>query len=191
MYCGNSCSTLAYYARRKLATLAAAPTPATLVTTAPVGSAPPVEAAPVTLAGNLQNVAVVAAGVLLADAVKLAGKALGQWLTPAPSVPSPIRPASWLPPIFQLTKRPLVSYEFPGWEEPRFFVPVPWEGETYYYRAAEDLLFWVAPNGACYPLKQADFVDLAARLQQQKRQLQQVVPPYTRATLAKLPKCLG
>jgi hypothetical protein len=111
-------------------------------------------------------------------------------------VPSPSRPASWLPPVFQLTKRPLVSYEFPGWEEPRFFVPVAWQGETYYYRAAEDLLFWQAPIGACHPLtQQAEFLALAARLQQQKRQLQQTVqqyvPTYTPATLAKLPKYFG
>jgi hypothetical protein len=96
-----------------------------------------------------------------------------------------------LPAIFKLVKQPLVSFQFPDWDEPRFFVPVPWQGELFYYRAAQDLLFWQAPDGLCYPLtQQAQFTQLLARLRL-KKLTQQYVPTYTAATLTKLPKNLG
>ena len=137
IYCGNSCSTLAYYARKKQALPAEVPrtVSAPKLETAALQAAP-AEAAPVTLALNLTNVLVLTTSSLLADGVKRMARLVGEWLTHPP-----LGPSTWLPAIFKLVKEPLLSFQFPGWEEPRFFVPVPWQGELFYYRAAQDLLF--------------------------------------------------
>jgi hypothetical protein len=188
IYCGNSCSTLAYYARKKQAL---PPTEAALTslgkaTDTAALQAPPAEAAPVTLALNMTNVSLLTASSLLADGVKRMAQLVGEWLTPPP-----LGPATWLPALFKLIKEPLVSFQFPGWDEPRFFVPVPWQGELFYYRAAQDLLFWQAPDGLCHQLtQQVQFTQLLTRLRAEKL-AQQYVPTYTAATLQNLPKNLG
>lgn len=186
IYCGNSCSTLAYYARKKHALpLTENALPVGLAAT-PALPALPAEAAPVTLALNLSNVSLLTASSLLADGLKRGAQLVGEWLTPPP-----IGPATWLPAIFRLVKQPLVSYTFPDWDEPRFFVPVPWQGELFYYRASEDLLFWQAPDGWCHQLtQQAQFEQLTARLRLQKL-VPHYVPDYTVTDLPKLPKNLG
>jgi hypothetical protein len=188
IYCGNSCSTLAYNARKKqvLPPVEAALTAKPITSDPPALHAPPAEAMPVTLAVNMTNVSLLTASSLLADGVKRMGQLVGEWLTPPV-----VGPATWLPTLFKLVKQPLVSFQFPDWEEPRFFVPVPWQGELFYYRAAQDLLFWQAPDGLCHQLtQQAQFTQLLGRLRLEKL-AQQYVPTYTAATLPNLPKNLG
>jgi ribosomal protein S27AE len=186
IYCGNSCSTLAYYARKKQGLPPAEVSLTPSASEAAVLSAPPTEAAPVTLALNMTNVSLLTASSLLADGLKRGAQLVGEWLTPPP-----IGPSTWLPAIFRLVKQPLVSCQFPGWDEPRFFVPVPWQGELFYYRASEDLLFWQAPDGLCHQLtQQAQFEQLTARLRLQKL-VQRYVPDYSATNLPKLPKNLG
>lgn len=184
IYCGNSSSTLAYYARKKQAL---PPTEAALTTqVAAALQAPPTEAVPVTLALNMTNVSLLTASSLLADGVKRMAHLVGEWLTPPP-----LRPATWLPALFKRWKEPLVSFRFPGWDEQRFFVQVPWQGELIYYRAAQDLLFWQAPNRLCHQLtQQVQFTQLLTRLRAEKL-AQQYVPTYTAVTLQNLPKNLG
>ena len=188
IYCGNSCSTLAYYARKKqvLPPAEVSRTASAPESEAVALQAPPAKSAPMTLALNVTNVSVLAASSLVADGVKRMVQLVGEWLTPPPQGPS-----TWLPVIFKLIKDPLVSFQFPGWGEPRFFVPVPWQGELFYYRAAQDLLFWQAPDGLCHQLtQQVQFKQLTARLRVEKL-AQQYVPTYTAATLPNLPKNLG
>ena len=188
IYCGNSCSTLAYQARKKqaLPTTDAARTTQAAASDAAALLAPPPEAMPVTLALNMTNVSLLTASSLLADGVKRMAQLVGEWLTPPP-----LGPATWLPPLFKLLKEPLVSFQFPGWDEPRFFVQVPWQGELFYYRAVQDLLFWQAPDGLCHQLtQQAQFTQLLTRLRVEKL-AQQYVPTYSAATLPNLPKNLG
>lgn len=188
IYCGNSCSTLAYNARKKQAQPPAevALTAKATVSDPTTLQAPPPEAVPVTLALNMTNVSVLTASALLADGVKRVAQLVGEWLTPPP-----LGPATWLPLLFKLLKQPLVSFQFPGWDEPRFFVQVPWQGEFFYYRAAQDLLFWQALDGLCHQLtQQVQFTQLLARLRLEKL-AQHYVPTYTAATLTNLPKNLG
>jgi hypothetical protein len=62
-------------------------------------------------------------------------------------------------------------------------VAVPYEGTEFYYRAAQELLFWQAPDGLCYQLTQAhEFDQLLRRLRLQKT-VQQFQPDYTSNTL--------
>ena len=188
IYCSNSCSTLAYKVRKKLTppTADTALTTPTAMANVPALQAPPTAAAPVTLALNLTNVSLLAASSLVADGVKRVTQLVGGWLTPPP-----LGPATWLPPLFRLVKQPLVSFQFPDWDEPRFFVPVPWQGEVFYYRAAQELLFWQAPDGLCHQItQQAQFTQLLGRLRLEKL-AQQYVPTYTVASLPNLPKNLG
>lgn len=167
IYCGNSCSTLAYYARKAQATATtlAAPLPVPATQAPVVGAAP----APLTLAFNAQNLALLTAAPLLAEGVKKVVKFISQ----RPTLPGP---STWLPALFQLVKQPLVSLQVAEWEEPRFFVPVPWEGEVFYYRAAQDLLFWQTPTGQVHPLThQHEFTQLLGQLRLQ-RLVQRHVP---------------
>jgi hypothetical protein len=178
IYCGNSCSTLAYYARKAQAS----PPPVTsALSVAPLGTLPP--AAPtelptplaVTLALNAQNLVLFTAGPLLADGLKQVLQFVGKLLAPTPQA----GPSTWLPALFGLLKQPLVTFQHPDWDEPRFLVVVPWEGTEFYYRAAQELLFWQAPDGLCYQLTQAhEFHQLLRRLRLQKT-VQQFQPDYT------------
>jgi ribosomal protein S27AE len=184
IYCGNSCSTLAYYARKAQASpplvtaaLSAVPLgtlPAAATTESPT---PPA----VTLALNAQNLALFTAGPLLADGIKQAIQFVGKLLAPVPQA----GPSTWLPALFRLVKQPLVTFQHVEWDEPRFFVPVQWQGAVFYYRAAQDLLFWQAPDGQCYQLtQQAHFEEILRQLQLQ-RIVQQVVPTYAATALTR------
>lgn len=187
IYCGNSCSTLAYYARkaqaaRPLTGLPAEPAPTLSPAAAEPTSMPP----PVTLALNAQNLALLTAGPLLAEGLKQAAQFVGKLLAPAPHA----GPSRWLPPLFRLLKQPLLPLLHPNWDEPRFFVPVPWKGTVFYYRAADDLLFWQAPGGEYLQLtREAEFQQLVTQLEIQLT-LQQYVPTYQLATLPSLPALL-
>lgn len=184
IYCGNSCSTLAYYARKAQAS----PLPPTAATRAaalgaPAAAVPTEPAAPpaVTLALNAQNLALFTAGPLLADGLKQAIQFVGKLLAPAPQA----GPSTWLPALFKLVKQPLVTFQHVEWDEPRFFVPVEWRGTVFYYRAAQDLLFWQAPDGQFHQLtQQAQFQAILNQLQVQKL-VQQAVPTYSAASLTR------
>lgn len=164
IYCGNSCSTLAYYARKAQANPAAttstqetalgAPGLAASETTPPaVPETTPPPA--VTLALNAQNLVLFTAGPLLADGLKQALQFVGKLLAPTPQA----GPSTWLPAMFRLLKQPLVTFQHVDWDEPRFFVPIEWGGTVFYYRAAQDLLFWQDATGQCYQLtQQAQFL---------------------------------
>lgn len=181
IYCGNSCSTLAYYARKAQA----APPPTTPATSAEALGTPPAAAAEappmpaVTLALNAQNLALFTAGPLLADGLKQVVQFVGKLLAPAPQA----GPSKWLPALFRLVKGPLVPFQHVEWDEPRFFVPVEWGGTTFYYRAAQDLLFWQSPEGPCYQLtQQTEFQTILQQLHLQQL-VQRYVPAYTDTSL--------
>lgn len=183
IYCGNSCSTLAYYARKAQA----GPLPTTASTSAATLGTPaavPTEvAAPpaVTLALNAQNLALFTAGPLLADGLKQAIQFVGKLLAPTPQA----GPSTWLPALFRLVKQPLVTFQHVDWDEPRFFVPVEWRGTVFYYRAAQDLLFWLAPDEQFHQLtQQAQFQAILNQVQVQKL-VQQAVPTYSAASLTR------
>ncbi|MFD1875557.1 hypothetical protein [Hymenobacter bucti] len=190
IYCGNSCSTLAYYARKAqanppaTATATRPPALSTPAATTAMGAAAPPS---VTLALNAQNLALFTAGPLLADGLKQVAQFVGQLLAPTPHA----APLTWLPAVFRLAKEPLVPFQHVDWEEPRFFVPVQWGGTVFYYRAAQDLLFWQDLEGPCYQLtKQAEFERILSQLRLQKqlpqRGLSNPLPPLTRE-LPRLP----
>ncbi|RZJ91232.1 MAG: hypothetical protein EOO60_08195, partial [Hymenobacter sp.] len=133
IYCGNSCSTLAYYARKAQAsTLPTTAATRAAALGAPAAAAPTEPAAPpaVTLALNAQNLALFTAGPLLADGLKQAIQFVGKLLAPTPQA----GPSTWLPALFKLVKQPLVTFQHVEWDEPRFFVPVEWRGTVFYYR---------------------------------------------------------
>lgn len=171
IYCGNSCTTLACYARK------AQRAPGLL---GPQAKSEPAEAAPVTLAANVSNVALLTSAVLLADVVKLG---IDWLLTPAPQA----GPSTWLPVELRTLMVPQRLLQHPSWQEPRFFRPLPYEGEVYYYRAADELLFWLAPDGQPHQFTtQKDFQDFTARVR--LRQLvQRYVPTLPLTELPPLP----
>lgn len=139
-----------------------------------------------TLALNAQNLALFTAGPLLAEGLKQAVQLVGKLLAPTPQA----GPSRWLPPLFRLLKQPLVPLQHPDWDEPRFFVPVPWKGTVFYYRAAHDLLFWQAPSGEYLQLtREVEFQQLVTQLELHLT-LQQYLPTYQLATLTSLPALL-
>jgi hypothetical protein len=168
IYCGNSCSTLAYYARKAQATPPAVtkPTSAAQLGSPPVGAAAdPTPPPAVTLAVNAQNLALLATAPLLTEGIRQVAEFVGKLLAPT----SQDGPSTWLPGMFRLIKEPFVTFQHVDWDEPRFFVPVPWGGTVFYYRAKQDLLFWQDPEGKCYQLtKKTEFDELLQRLRSQK-----------------------
>jgi hypothetical protein len=168
IYCGNSCSTLAYYARKAQAAPAAGTKSTSVVS---LGSAaveaaadpPPPQA--VTLAVNAQNLALLATAPFLTEGIRQVAQFVGKLLAPTPKA----GPCTWLPAMFRLLKQPLVTFQHVDWDEPRFFVPIEWGGTVFYYRAKQDLLFWQDPEGKCYQLtKKTEFDELLQRLRSQK-----------------------
>jgi hypothetical protein len=170
IYCGNSCSTLAYYARKAHARVpsatSASPLGASLLVAPIEAPTPPA----VTLALNAQNLALFTAGPLLADGLKQAFRFVGNLFTPTPQA----GPSTWLPLLFRLVKQPLVPFEHVDWDEPRFFVPLEWRNTLFYYRAAQDLLFWQDPEGHYQQLtNKAEFEQVLNRPRSQPLLLQQ------------------
>jgi hypothetical protein len=162
LYCGDSCCTLAYYARKAQA---AAPPTAGSPASAPLASLPAVEAAPVppppvTLAVNAQNILLLGAAPFVTEGIRQVGQFVGKLLAPTPQA----GPSTWLPVLFRLLKGPLVTFQHVEWDEPRFFVSVEWRGTVFYYRAKQDLLFWLDPDGQFHQLtQQAEFQAILAR----------------------------
>jgi hypothetical protein len=134
----------------------------------------------VTLAANFSNVTLLTSAVLLADVIKLG---IDWLLTPAPQA----GPSKWLPVELRTLTLPQQLLLHPSWEEPRFFRPLPYEGEVYYYRAADELLFWLAPDSQPHQFAtQKDFQAFTARIR--LRQLvHRYVPTLPLAELPALP----
>lgn len=148
LYCCNSCCTQAYNAR-KAAMAAKAAKKAAKVAPRRTLAPPPPE---VTLALNWQNAAVLAGSALLADGLQHLGH---QVLSPT----LPTGPTSWLPAALRQRRGALVPLQPPGWASPRLFHPLPYQGQTYYYRAPEDLLLWQDAAGTWIQLThEADFL---------------------------------
>jgi hypothetical protein len=169
IYCGDSCGTLAYYARKAQADpppVTPSPDSAPLASPLLVETAARAEPPPaVTLAVNAQNLAWLATAPLLTEGIKQVAQFVGKLIAPTPQA----GPSTWLPLLFRLLKEPLVTFQHVEWDEPRFFVPVEWGGTVFYYRAKQDLLFWQAPDGQCYQLtRQAEFQAILARLRAQQ-----------------------
>jgi hypothetical protein len=128
IYCSNSCNTRACVAR-KAAKTSAAPLAALPVVPMPAASTS------VTLALNAQNVALLA---LAPQVPKVMGAVL-QFLSEL-FMPTIAGPNTWLPADLCQQKQPLVAIEHASWEKSRFFVVLPYENHTLYYRAAHNLL---------------------------------------------------
>lgn len=141
LYCSNSCNTRACVARK--ATRNRVDSPSKLL------GAPAVEApAAVTLAVNAQNVALLALAPQVPKAVGAVLQFLGELFTPTVAGPN-----TWLPVDLRQRKQPLVAIEHASWEEPRFFVVLPYGNYTLYYRAAHNLLVLRQADGSLRQLR--------------------------------------
>ncbi|RZK25706.1 MAG: hypothetical protein EOO63_15665 [Hymenobacter sp.] len=165
IYCSNSCNTRACLARK-----AAKPTAAGLA--APPTRPPQEAAAGVTLALNPQNVALLALAPQVPKAIGAILQFLGELFTPTEK-----GPATWLPAELRQPKQPLVAMEHASWEEPRFFVELPYAGHTLYYRAAHDLLVVREADGSLRQVRSA--AEFAALRPALKTGLQALLERYT------------
>ena len=75
---------------------------------------------------------------------------LGDLFTPTVAGPN-----TWLPAALRQLKRPLAAIEHASWEEPRFFVILPYGPHTLYYRAAHNLLVLRQADGSLRQLRTA------------------------------------
>jgi hypothetical protein len=141
IYCSNSCNTRACVARkaaRNQADFCSKPLGA------PTAGAP----AAVTLAMNVQNVALLALAPQVPKALGAVLQFLGELFTPTVAGPN-----TWLPADLRQRKQPLVAIEHASWEEPRFFVVLPYGNYTLYYRAAHNLLVLRQADGSLRQLR--------------------------------------
>jgi len=141
IYCSNSCNTRACVARKAAKDQADS-------SSKPLG-APAVGApAAVTLAVNAQNVALLALAPQVPKALGAVLQFLGELFTPTVAGPN-----TWLPADLRQRKQPLVAIEHASWEEPRFFVVLPYGSHTLYYRAAHNLLVLHQADGSLRQLR--------------------------------------
>lgn len=136
IYCSNSCNTRTCMARKAAKTSAAPPSKQL---GAPTSAASPT----VTLAVNAQNVALLALAPQVPKALGAVLQFLGELLTPTVAGPN-----TWLPAALRQHKQPLTAIEHASWEEPRFFVVLPYGDHTLYYRAAHNLLVLRQADGS-------------------------------------------
>lgn len=165
IYCSNSCNTRACVARKAAKTTAAG-------LAAPPARATPAAPAGVTLALNPQNVALLALAPQVPKAIGAVLQFLGELFTPTEK-----GPATWLPADLRQFKEPLVAIEHASWEEPRFFVELPYAGHTLYYRAAHDLLVVREADGSLRQVCSA--AEFAALRPAPKQGLQALLEKYT------------
>jgi len=170
IYCGNSCSTLAYYARRR-----AQPAPVDGLTLAvplpdpaavPVLAAPAPVAAPAPLPLDLQTVGVVAAGTMVGT---VGMRLLDKLLEPAPipaalpvaSLPLAtvsVDPASWFPAAILATPAASLPVHYPEWPQAQVCLQLNYFGRRFYYQPTLRRLFWECAPGQLWPLNwQAEF----------------------------------
>jgi hypothetical protein len=168
IYCGNSCSTLAYYARRRVQ-----PTP-TDVRTLAVHPPEPAEvptldapvAAPAPLPLDIQTVGVVAAGTMVGTVGmrlldKLLEPAPAPAALPAASLPLatvPVDPASWFPAAVLAAPAAALPVHHPEWPQAQICLQLHYFGRRFYYQPALRRLFWECAPEQLWPLNwQAEF----------------------------------
>jgi hypothetical protein len=175
IYCGNSCSTLAYYARKAAITAAALPLAALPL---PVTSATPILAEPaaakgITLDWNGQNVAVLGGANLLAQfgssVVKRLWEAFTEPTLPA-NLPHPALaervadPLDWLPAGLLTGAAPRVSLPIPTLGQSFVFVQLTYLGHTLFYQPTQRVLLWRVMPGQMMTLEKAEHLALVAEL---------------------------
>lgn len=165
IYCSNSCNTRACLARKATKTTATG-------LSAPLARPTPEAAAGVTLALNPQNVALLALAPQVPKAIGAVLQFMGELFTPTKQ-----GPATWLPAELRQPKQPLVVITHASWEEPRFFVELPYAGHTLYYRAAHDLLVVREADGSLRQVCSA--AEFAALRPVPKQGLQALLEKYT------------
>ena len=165
IYCSNSCNTRACVAR-KAAKASGAPS------TAALGAPTPTASSNVTLAVNAQNVALLAFAPKVPKVLGAVLQFVGDLLTPTGKGPN-----TWLPAELRQPKQPLVAITHESWEEPRFFVVLPYGGHTLYYRAAHNLLVLQEADGSLRQLRSA--AELATLLQAPKTGIEALLEQHT------------
>jgi ribosomal protein S27AE len=155
IYCSNSCNTRACVARKAanadLAATAADPAAASALASPTSEAAPAnVVTTPVTLAHTLQNWTILTIAPQVPKLLGAVGQFVGELLAPREAGPS-----TWLPVALQQLKGPLVAMEHASWDEPRFFVELPYGKHTLYYRAQHELLVVREATGELRQLRTA------------------------------------
>lgn len=168
IYCSNSCNTRACVARKAAKTSA---TPQSTQLGAPTSAT----STSVTLAVNAQNVALLAFAPQVPKALGAVLQFLGELFTPTVAGPT-----TWLPADLRQRKQPLVAIEHASWEEPRFFVVLPYGDHTLYYRAAHNLLVLRQADGSWRQVRTAQEFDALRPVPQTGLQalLAQYVPDF-------------
>jgi hypothetical protein len=170
IYCGNSCSTLAYYARRR-----AQPAPVEGLTRAvptsvsadvPTLAAPAPVVTPASLPADLQTIGVVAAGTMVGTVgMRLLDKVLDASPVPAaapvaslPLATVPVDPASWFPAAILATPAASLLVHHPEWPQAQLCLQLSYFGRRFYYQPTRRQLFWECAPGQLWPLNlQSEF----------------------------------
>jgi hypothetical protein len=175
IYCGNSCSTLAYYARKATATaadlpLAAVPRP--LVAAASTLAEPPVSRG-LTLDWSKQNFAVLGGALLLAQLGSRVVNRLWEAFT-EPALPPAAShlalaeraadPLEWLPAGLLSSAAPRVSLPVPALGQSFVFVQLTYLGHTLFYQPSQRVLLWRVLPGQMVALRKAEQLALIAEL---------------------------
>ena len=105
---------------------------------------------PVTLAHNLQNWTMLTIAPQVPKLLGAVVQFVGELLAPREAGPS-----TWLPAALEQLKAPLVAMEHASWDEPRFFVELPYGKHTLYYRAQHELLLVREATGELRQLRTA------------------------------------
>jgi hypothetical protein len=175
IYCGNSCSTLAYYARKAAAPATALPLAAPPLPV--VAAARPLAEAPapkgLTLDWNGQNLAVLGGASLLAQFGSSVVKRLWEAFT-EPALPPKLPhlglaervadPLDWLPAGFLTGAAPRVSLPIPALGQALVFVQFTYLGHTLFYQPTQRVLLWRVGPGQLMALRKADHLALVAEL---------------------------
>ena len=188
IYCGNSCSTLAYYARKAHAATANSPLPA--AETALAGTVPPAAESPATnrlaLDWNVQNFAVLGGASFLAQVgVSVSKRLLDAFLAPreAPRTPLPagraIDPLDWLPVGLLTSAAPRVSLPIPALNQSFVCVQLTYLGHPFFYQPTHRVLLWQVAPGQFIAVLKAQQLALIAELPvyEEVRQLASPVRP--------------
>lgn len=196
IYCGNSCSTLAYYDRKARAASADSQLPAT-ATTALAGASPtgpPAGAESLTLDWNGQNFALLSAANLVAQLGASVGKRLWDAFTgpsvapaPLPAAGRPADPLDWLPTGLLSSAAPRVTLELPALGRAFVFVQLSYLGHTLFYQPTERVLLWRVAPGQLLALLKAEQLALVAELPVHEA----AAPVPAAGQPVRLPKFLG
>jgi hypothetical protein len=170
IYCGNSCSTLAYYARRRTqsapADLQPRAVPPPDLAEVPTLAAPVPVAVPAPLPFDRQTIGVVAAGTMVGT---VGMRLLDKLLEPAPVpaalpvasmvlTPVPIDPASWFPAAVLAAPAAALPVHYSEWPQAQVCLQLHYFGRRFYYQPTLRRLFWECAPRQLWPLNwQAEF----------------------------------